>query len=818
MKLRHLPVLFALLLPVAAFAQNAAIQTALDYLSENASVLLLLEADISDVAVVDAYASRRSGTTHVYLRQQHDGIGVVDANLTLNVNDTGNVFHVAGSFEQNIAERVQTSSPVITSIDAAEIIARELGLSSGIFTVVESEGGADQAVILSNETIARLPIPVRLVHRPQPDVIEFSLAWEISLYERDDEHYWYANVDALTGQVLFLHDQVAFDVWAPESAAVVESPQLDVQPHSSFAPPMAPYGFTSRYDVFVLPDESPIHSTPPLPSDGRTQDEDPEDLTASPFGWHDTNGSPGAEDNLSRGNNVDAHKGGIRADGGGALDFSFVANFANSPVTFVDAAITNNFYLTNVLHDILYLYGFDEPAGNFQVNNYGNGGAGNDEVDALVQASGNCNATMGTPSDGSSPTMSMFLCTIPDPDSDSDFDTGVLFHEFAHGLSNRLVGGPNNVSCLNNSEQMGEGWSDWYGILPTIEAGDAGTDSRGIGSYLFGLPANGGTIRPAPYSTNFAVNGFTYQDTRTQVVPHGVGFVWATIIWEVTWELIDAFGWDPDVYNASGTAGNQVMLQLVTEGMKLMPCSPGFVDAKDAIFAAEASIYGNIHFTELCDAFARRGLGDNATQGSTGTNADNTDGFIPCVIPVELDSFGGTANGDNVTLAWSTSSETNNAGFEVQHWTEDTLPESLGFVEGHGTTTEVQSYSFRATGLGVGNHTFRLKQIDFDGAFEYSEQVEVVVGVVGTHVLSEIYPNPFNPQAQFTLAVGSQQNVSITVYDVVGRQVATLHDGILEANESYQFTIDGAGLASGAYFVRIAGETFTNSRRITLLK
>ena len=100
MKLRHLPVLFALLLPVAAFAQNAAIQTALDYLSENASVLLLLEADISDVAVVDAYASRRSGTTHVYLRQQHDGIGVVDANLTLNVHDPGNVFHVAGSFEQ----------------------------------------------------------------------------------------------------------------------------------------------------------------------------------------------------------------------------------------------------------------------------------------------------------------------------------------------------------------------------------------------------------------------------------------------------------------------------------------------------------------------------------------------------------------------------------------------------------------------------------------------------------------------------------------------------------------------------------------------
>ena len=90
--------------------------------------------------------------------------------------------------------------------------------------------------------------------------------------------------------------------------------------------------------------------------------------------------------------------------------------------------------------------------------------------------------------------------------------------------------------------------------------------------YLIFEETDGIGIRPAPYSTDFAINGFTYQDTRTQIVPHGVGFVWATIIWEATWELINAHGFDPDVYNAAGTAGNQIMLQLYVDGMKMAPC------------------------------------------------------------------------------------------------------------------------------------------------------------------------------------------------------------------------------------------------------
>ena len=135
----------------------------------------------------------------------------------------------------------------------------------------------------------------------------------------------------------------------------------------------------------------------------------------------------------------------------------------------------------------LPMYGFDEEAGNFQENNYGNGGSESDSVNAEAQdGSGTCNANFGTPPDGSNPTMQMYVCD----DKDGDFDNLVIVHEYGHGISNRLTGGPTNTGCLSNNEQMGEGWSDYYGVLMTIKPGDSGTDARGVGTYLFGQGAD----------------------------------------------------------------------------------------------------------------------------------------------------------------------------------------------------------------------------------------------------------------------------------------------------------------------------------------
>ena len=127
-------------------------------------------------------------------------------------------------------------------------------------------------------------------------------------------------------------------------------------------------------------------------------------------------------------------------------------------------------------------------------------------------------------------------------DLDGDFDNGVVAHEYGHGISNRLTGGANNTNCLGNAEQMGEGWSDWFGLMLTIEPGDTDTDIRGIGTYASGEAPTGYGIRPAPYTTNLAVNNYTYSatnNTATISQPHGVGFVWCTMLWDMTWALID---------------------------------------------------------------------------------------------------------------------------------------------------------------------------------------------------------------------------------------------------------------------------------------
>lgn len=822
MKLRNFLMAVLVLIPTTVFAQGNAVQTAINHLQSTSGLLGLISGDVDDLAVTDAYASRRSNTTHVYIAQTLDGISVVGANYTVTVDNSGDVVYADGLFERAITRRVSTSSPGISASSAVASMMQEAGMPAGTFVITETQGGNDQATVLENDQIARLPVTARLVYRPAVDQFEdpdsdLILAWEILLYERDREHYWYANVDATTGDVLFLHDQVAHDIWGPAIADPQSAHAGSDDDVAGNVARMIPTVGGPEYRAFALPVESPKHASPPLPLDGRTLEADPADATASPFGWHDTNGAAGAEFTDTRGNNVDAHKGAARPDCGAGLSCDFAADFSLGPLSWVPAATVNNFYLSNIIHDFTYHYGFDEAAGNFQENNYGNGGSGSDGVDSNVQFPGNCNATFGTPPDGSNPTMRMYICTAANPDADSDMDTGVLFHEYGHGISNRLTGGPGTTSCLNNSEQMGEGWSDFMGILPTIEPGDAGPDVRGVGTYFLGQATTGPGIRPQPYSTNPAVNNAEHADICGQAIPHGVGWVWASILWEVTWELIDAYGYDPDIYDASSTAGNNVMLQLVIEGMKLQPCSPGFVSGRDAILQADVNLYGGIHLFELWEAFARRGLGDGASQGSTGSTCDNTNSFVN-PIPVELVGFSATVDGSDVVLNWATASETNNAGFDVQMRSDDNSFESLGFADGHGTTTEAQSYAYRVADLEPGTYTFRLKQLDFDGQFEYTFEVEATVGVVGTYELSDVYPNPFNPQAQFNLAIGTDQSVTIAVYDVMGRQVATIYEGQLASGEAHQFTIDGSSLASGAYLVRISGEHFSDTRRITLLK
>lgn len=218
--------------------------------------------------------------------------------------------------------------------------------------------------------------------------------------------------------------------------------------------------------------------------------------------------------------------------------------------------------------------------------------------------------------------------TLSDPgnpnDKDGSLDNGIIAHEYGHGISTRLTGGP-STSCLSNEEQAGEGWSDFFSLVMTTDASNLGTDIRGIGTFAFGQPTDGTGIRTYPYSTNMFASPYTYDDVKSLSIPHGVGSVMCSMLWDLYWAMVDQYGFDSDLYR--GTGGNNMAIQLVIDGLKLQPCSPGFVDVRDAILLADDLNYGGMNKCLIWEVFARRGLGFSADQGSPGSRSDGTEGY-----------------------------------------------------------------------------------------------------------------------------------------------------------------------------------------------
>lgn len=188
------------------------------------------------------------------------------------------------------------------------------------------------------------------------------------------------------------------------------------------------------------------------------------------------------------------------------------------------------------------------------------------------------------------------------------------------------------------------------------------------------------------------------------------------------------------------------------------------------------------------------------------------------VLPVELVSFEAVTDGSDVLLRWTTASETNNASFDVQRRTDGSPWQTLTFIEGHGSTAEGHTYQHRVADLEPGRHRFRLRQVDLDGTFAYSPEIEVAVSLPSAFSLTPPHPNPFSAQAQFTLSVRQAQHVRITVYDVLGRRVAGLHDGALSAGAMHRFAFGDAGWASGLYLLQVDGEQFRETLRVVLVR
>ena len=187
-------------------------------------------------------------------------------------------------------------------------------------------------------------------------------------------------------------------------------------------------------------------------------------------------------------------------------------------------------------------------------------------------------------------------------------------------------------------------------------------------------------------------------------------------------------------------------------------------------------------------------------------------------LPVELaPGFHAIADSNTVVLQWRTLSETNNAGFEVQHKVHGAFA-TIGFVDGQGTSTVVNDYTFKIEGLSPGRHVFRLKQIDFDGTFEFSPEAIAFVSFEEGFHMGAIYPNPTNPEARFDLSLAREQQVEVDVFDMLGRHIAHIYSGVVVPNTVHSFTLESNQWAGGKYLVRVEGEYFMTSRVFTVLK
>jgi hypothetical protein len=809
--MKKITLLFVFLTPFFVFAQSnrAVIQR---YLSTPSAKINVANSDFNDWVIQSDGAMTTSGIQNCYVVQRYKGIEIFRAVSNFSIKN-GEVIDVQKRMVDGIAKRANTTKPLLTSLDALTEAYLLLGIKANeAFTVLENI--ETNRFKISNGVDIEEPVIANLVFH-QTDGGKLILAWDFTIYTPSQDHIWSVRIDATDGKLLEKNDFViscSFD----HTRAISRSHDIKVnsfdssyrQVFSSF--PTQTTG--GSYRVIPFNFESPNHSSFQLVSN-------PANGSASPFGWHDIDGVVGPEFTTTRGNNVWAREDffGVNSpddfspSGGTSLLFDFPYGGTDVEAsTYIDAAITNLFYMNSIMHDVWYQYGFDEISGNFQANNYGRGGKADDHVNAdaqdgsLAEPKSLNNANFSSPIDGNSGRMQMFLwdrgpeikpiivtsppgisgryvarqnsfnpgrvdlpvvpnflqsdlvlyldssastsqaCVLPANaaemsgkivlvrrgnctfvvkvkaaqnagaiavivvnnvggeivmsgaddsitipaisvsesigekiinqmetqavnvkiqldaaafvNSDGDFDNGIIAHEYGHGISIRLSGGANNSSCLDNADQMGEGWSDWIALMMQIKPGDFGGDKRGIGTFVSAQATDGQGIRDFQYSTDRAINPMTYAFTNnyqtkdadgvSKTAVHGVGSVWATMLWDLTWAYVNKYGFDNNKY--TGTGGNNKIMRIVLDGIKLQACSPTFIDARNAIIAADQAITGGKDYCLIWDVFAARGLGVNASAGDANIGNDQVEDFTKpsagpsCVLAVsqfENDNF-----------------------------------------------------------------------------------------------------------------------------------------------------------------------------------
>ena len=611
-----------LLVSLSVQSQDDVKLLAKPHIEQNTAKYNLTADDIKEWSISNHHVSKQSGIHHIYGNQQLNGIDIYQATFSLHLQDNQTVVAYHNNFITNLnnASANVTNKANLTAVDALQSAARNLNLELTHPIIISEDISAHQKK-LEAPSISRSPIPSKLIYF-QNDDKKLVLVWDLII---DDfkNNMWNIKIDAQSGNLV---DQLNM-VLACSTGDHDHSNHTNYGPHQKKEGNIKNMLFTGEtYNVFAYPLESPHYGNPSLVTN-------PYDAVASPNGWHDYYGSTAYR---TQGNNVFAYEDDPFNDEPGAFPSSFNLTFDyDYNLNFVEgdynAAVTNLFYWTNLCHDVWYHHGFDESSGNFQESNYGNGGTGFDSVKAEAHnLSTPCNAFFSFVPEGTKPQMRLHICE----GRDSALDNLVIAHEYGHGISTRLVGGASNVFTLLNVEQMGEGWSDWFGLMMTMTSNDSPETPRTVGTWFENQNIDGPGIRHWPYSTDMTISPYTYESTETLYniygyTPHEIGSVWAAMLWELTWGFIDEYGFDANLH--TGTGGNNKVMTLIIESLKLTPSNPGFVEARDAILQADTVLNNGINHCIIWDAFAKRGLGVNAQQNNTVLNPlallDNVNSF-----------------------------------------------------------------------------------------------------------------------------------------------------------------------------------------------
>jgi extracellular elastinolytic metalloproteinase len=596
-----------------------------NFLNENADLFGLTTAQMAALEKTTDYANPAGNLAWVDLQQEISGIPLFRGMLRASFTNGRELVRTVGELGVGLDYAMLPTSPGISAADAVAKASASIGVTLDPGSLQLKSSSPDGHLLIFHPGPFVADIKAELNYFPAK-LGAALLAWSVTLQQQVPAYL--ILVDAEHGELLFRKNLTNFQT-QPATYGVYDGDSPGPLSPSNVLPGSGIQGPGIGRTSFTFISELPAFDN---------------------LGW-----IPDGL-NLTSGNNVDA---GLDIDGIDGIDpgghavgspfrvFDFSYNpppLGSDPPTgssFQSGAVTNLFFWVNRYHDRLYTIGFTEPAGNFQNNNFGRGGLGADAVSARAQKVQK-NASFSTHADGTPGECRMGVFTDPNPARDTDVDQEILLHELSHGLSGRLHF---DAKGLNGQAAgaMGEGWSDFYAralLSSASEDPDAiyapsaysvlgfvtfNGDMLGADNYYYG-------IRRFPYAvkTNVGSNGKPHNpltladidedqiDLSDGAFPespalwskggasevHNAGEVWCMALLEVRSRLIKRLGFD---------AGNQRMLQLVTDAMKIDPPSPSFVEGRDSLLAIDCASFAAEDEADIWAGFATRGMGFSAT-------------------------------------------------------------------------------------------------------------------------------------------------------------------------------------------------------------